>query len=152
MTQSVATRKDLNESTEIFGTADNTVVDFANLNGRCASFDFLESDVCKFAVGTRNRNLAVFSNLDNGFCFFLDGTNILSARTDQHTDLVGLNLSLQQAWCVLRKRFRRTRLGSEHLAKDLKTSFFRLSQSVLDQVAADAANLEVELDARDTFL
>ena len=152
MTQSVATGQDFNKGSKLFGASNNTIVDFSDLNRCGTSFDSLQGGFGEFAIASRNDHLAVFGDFDHGFCFFLDRTDVLSARTDQHTDLFWVDLGCQQAWSVWRKRLRRTWNRGQHLAQDLDTSFLRLSQRLTDHIAANAANLKVQLNSGDTVL
>lgn len=48
--KSVAARKDFDKRTEFLGAADDSIVDLADLDSRCASFDLLQSDFGQFAV------------------------------------------------------------------------------------------------------
>jgi hypothetical protein len=97
----VTPRKNLDECSEVFRAANDTVVDFSDLNRGCAGFDFLQCGFRQWAISSGNCHTTVFGNFDYGLSRFLNRTDVLSARTDQHSNFLRINLSDQQSWRVL---------------------------------------------------
>ena len=100
VTQAVATGQNFDKGTKVLHAADGSIVDFANLNGCRASFDSFECFLSQWAIGTRDCDATIFGYFDDGLRFFLDGANVFATRANQHSNLIWLDLSDQQARSV----------------------------------------------------
>jgi hypothetical protein len=149
--QSVAAGQDFDERAEVLDAADHAVVDLADLDRGGAGFDLTHRLGGRFAVAAGDQDGAVIIDFDDTCRSFLDAADVLAARADQRTDLVG------RSWCAATRCGRRgfatrTRDRGQHLAQDLDPSFARLLQRRADDVFADPGDLQVELDAGDAVL
>ena len=152
MAQAIATGQDFNKRTEVFHAADRSVVDLADLDGCCASFDSFQRLLSQWPVGSGHRDTTILGYFDDSLSLFLDSADVLSTRTDQHADFVGLDLSNQQSRRVFGQLFAWSRDFGQHRAKDVDASFTRLSHRSFHHLKTDTANLQVQLDAGDTDL
>ncbi len=150
--QSITARQDFNKRTKVFHAADRTVVDFSNLNSRCASFDFFQRLLSHLCVRTGNGDFTVFFDLDDRFSFFLNRADIFTTRADQHPDLVSRNLGRKQTRSIGRNLFAWLSNGRQHRLQDFTTSFVGLVQGLTDDLAVDTADFEIQLDTGNSVL
>ena len=152
VTKSVTSRKNLDERAKIFHAADGTVVNLADLDRSSTSFDFFQRLLSHLCVCTSDCDFTVFFDFDNRLCRFLDRTNVLATRADQHSDLVRRNFCGQQTRSVRRDLFAWLTNGRQHRFEDVESRLFGLLQSFTNDLAVYAANFEIQLDTSNSVL
>jgi hypothetical protein len=90
--QTIFTRQDLNKRTEVANARYDTIVDLADLNRCCASFNTTDSNACGFCVSRCDGYVSFIINIDGYASILLDSSDVLSARTNQCTDLLWIDL------------------------------------------------------------
>ena len=151
MNEAVSSGKDFDERPEVSNTTDNTVVDLADLCCGGAGFYTSHCFLGGIAVGCTDDYSTIIFDIDVGARFFLDGANVLAARTDKHPNLFAIDFRPQQTWGVAACFGTRSWDGGNHLAKDFHAGFFGLLQSSLHDFFGNTIDLQIELDTGDTF-
>jgi hypothetical protein len=93
VTKSIAARQNLNERSKVFDAADRSVVNFSDLYGCRARFDPFEGLLSQHRIGAGNRDAPVFVHFDNRIGIFLNLANVFAARSNQHANLVRVDLA-----------------------------------------------------------
>ena len=149
--QAIATWKDLDEGTKVTHAADDAVIDATDLSGSGASFNAGESTFCALGVGGRYNYRTVIIHIDRSAGVFLNRANVFSARTDQHTDLVRIDLGAEQTRRIATGFGAWTWDSGQHLAKDFHACFASLFERCTNDVFTNAIDLKVQLNTGHAF-
>ena len=100
------------------------------------------------AIGRSDVNRAVVLDVDGHAGLRGDAPDGLAARADDVADLVGLDVDGEDARGVLVELLARGRQRLGHLAEDVEAAPLRLLQRLFENLARQALDLDVHLDAR----
>jgi hypothetical protein len=91
--QPIASGQDFDERAEVLNAADSTDVNLADLNGSGGQFDALQRLLGHSRVVRSDCHLARVIDVDHGLGLFLNCTDVLATRTDQHANLLWVDLA-----------------------------------------------------------
>src|SRR6266496_1713923 len=91
MDESIHARQDFYERTKVCDAHDFAGVDVSDDRGFAKCLHALLCDLRAYAICRSNVNGAIFLDINFSASLFLQGANVLPARSDQRTDLVHRN-------------------------------------------------------------
>ena len=151
MAESINAGQDFDEGAEFLDAGDRAFVDHALL-GLCDDLaDLTASAIHRLLRRREDTDHAIVIDVDLGAREGRDATDVLSARSNERTDLVDRNADRLNAGRVLRQFRTRSRHDGLDEIDDLHTSVVRALQRAFDGVPGQTANLEVHLETGDTI-
>jgi hypothetical protein len=97
MHQSIAARQNFYESTKVANAADGSIVYLADLSGRGTGFHATHRGLSSIRVDCGHNDSSIIIHINGGSRLFLDGADVLSARTNQQADLVRIDRGAKQS-------------------------------------------------------
>ena len=132
MTQAVPAGQDLDEGAKVLDGGDFTLVNAANLHFFGDGFHPTLGSFGPLGVGMGNVDGTVVLDLDLGARAFLDPLDVLAARPNEQTDLLGIDPGGEQPGSVGGNLVLGFAQGGEHDTKDFSTGNTGLFQGFLD--------------------
>ena len=148
---SIATRKNLDESSERHGLNDLAGVNLAHFNGSGEVPNHLNRQLRGLAVGRADDHRTVVLDVHSRLGGLHDPADGLSARADDRTDLVHRNVDGLHPGGVGAEVFANVFDGVVYHIKNLESTLFGLLQRVSDDVIADAVDFDVQLYGSDAL-
>ena len=150
------TRHTFDESTELLSAGYAAFVDLAFFDLGTATaegIDFRNRAVHGVRVVRVDEHLAgvVIGDVNLSAGRFYDAADGLTTRSDEKTDLLWVDLDGLDARREGAEVLARSRDGLEHLLQDGNSSVATLVDRLLGDVVRQALDLQIELEARDTF-
>src|SRR5438128_2009874 len=152
VTESVAPGQDFDERPEILDRCDPPFVNLADLHLLRERLHARPSRLGARRIGVGDEDRAVVVDIELGAGRFLNTLDRLAAGTDQQPDLFRIDLHGNEPWSVPADFAARPQDRLEHRLQDLDPPLARLFERALDDLLADAVDLEVELNAADAVL
>ena len=124
MNEAFFARHALDESTELLNGANHTTVGLIDFDVASNLLDFSNSAIERFLIIGKDQNATavVFVNVDLGTGDLGDTLDVLASRTDQHTNLFGVNTHFANTRSMSAQIFVRLGLNSRHNVQNLGTS------------------------------
>ncbi len=146
MQQAVLAGSDLEERAVVFDATHDALVLGADLRLECEAFDDFDRLLERLAIRRRDADRAIVADVDLRAGLLGDRLNHLAAGSDDHADLVGLDLEGLDARRVLRKLRTWRRHDLVHLFEDVESTFARLVQGFVHDLLLQPGDLDVHLD------
>ena len=144
-------RQDFDEGAEVHDARDFADIGLADFNVFRQFFDPFFGFLAAFAIDSGNVYQARIIDVDLSTCFFGNLFDHLAARPDDVADLIRLDVHGDDARSIRRELLSRFVDDLQHLAHDMHPAFMSLFQSLGQDFAAKAFDLDIHLDSRDTF-
>ena len=152
MAEAISTGHDFDKGAKILHAGNGTIVDTSHFHVGGECIDHTLGMFRRFLVGGSDRDGPILVNLDDRTGLFLDRANILATRSNQGTDLFGIDLELGQLRGVGRNLIPRLANATQHRLEDIHPGDLRLLQRGHNDLLADPVNLEIQLDTGDPVL
>jgi hypothetical protein len=93
MAEPIASGQDFDEYAEIFDARNCTVINLADLNSGSVTFNQSHGFISPFCIGGSNGYITFIVNFDNRSSGFLNVADIFTARSNQSTNFIWVDLS-----------------------------------------------------------
>ena len=149
--QSILAWQEFNKSTEFLDGDDATAIDLANLRFGRHAFDGFAGNLHSFFRDGIDVDSSVVFDVDFATRFLDEAFDILATRSDQCTNLLGVDLEGDDARGVLAQFLARFGKSLGHLTQHKQTGHTGALDSFSHQFVGNAAKLQIQLKTSDTF-
>ena len=151
MNHSVNTRKYIHKCTKIFNANNFTFVNLADFWLLNQTLNPIHSLFNRRAVWASHSNQTIFLNVNLSTSFRSDLIDRLATLTNNHANLIWVNLNLLNSWRIRTERLTRLRKHAKHMFQNVRTPRFTLLNCLTQYRHWQAMNLHIHLKSRNTL-
>ena len=151
MNHSVNTRKYIHKRTKIFNANNFTFVDLTDLWLLDQTFNPVHSLFNRRAVWASYSNQTIFLNIDLSASFRGNLIDRLTTLTNNHANLIWVNLNLLNSWRIRTERLTRPWKHTKHMFQNVRATCFTLLNRLTQYRHWQTMNLHIHLKSCNTL-